>query len=71
MDRQTFVMSRIDWRSRRSPVDRGQPAGVAVGQHVYRFAFFRCGNFLNDWQSIAADSLVDRDILIGDLACPP
>jgi hypothetical protein len=71
MDGQAFVMSRIDWRSRRSPINRGQPACVAVGQHVYRCAFFGCGNFLNDWQPIAADSLVDRDVLIGDLACSP
>ena len=40
-----------------------------MGEHVHALAFFSRGNFLNDFKAMPADGLVDRHILVGNLAC--
>ena len=34
VDRYAFIVSLVDWGRRGAPVDAGEPAGVAVGEHV-------------------------------------
>ena len=38
VDRDAALMRQVDRRGRRAPIDRRQPAGVAMGQDVDRFA---------------------------------
>src|SRR5262249_50087788 len=51
-----------------APIDRRQPTGIAVGEHVDALAVFTGGNALNDLKPVPTDGLVDGDILVGDLA---
>jgi hypothetical protein len=72
MDRNAFVVRLIDRRRRGAPVDGGEPAGIAVGEHVHRLAgLFRCGDRLDQFQAVAPDRGVDLHVLIGDLIRPP
>ena len=69
MDRQALVMGAIDRRRGRAPIDRGKPAGIAMGQDVDRLArplALRRG--LDQRQAMPADGGIDGDILLADLA---
>ncbi len=40
-----------------------------MGEHVHALTLFPGGNFLNDFQTMPADGLVDGHVLIGNLVC--
>src|SRR5205085_11744163 len=67
MERDTLVVRNVDWRQSSAEVDGGQPAGVAVRKHLDRPLLLR-GNRADELGAMAADSSVDGDILIADLA---
>ena len=61
-------MREIDRRRRGAPIDRREPAGVAMGQDVDGLArLLRRARSLDQRQTVPADLLVDRDVLLGDL----
>ena len=52
----------------RAPIDRRDPAGVAVGQQAHGFAFWLLGcNVPNQSQTVFADLSVDFDVFIRDV----
>jgi hypothetical protein len=59
------VMREIDRRGRGAPVDGGEPAGVAMGQHVDGAPGPRMG-VLDQLEASLAESAVLRDVLIAD-----
>ena len=60
-------MGEIDRRQRGAPVHRGQPAGVAVGQHVDRAgAPAALPRRLDQPQPMAADGAAGRDVVLAD-----
>jgi hypothetical protein len=59
------VVRRIDRRDGRTPVDRRQPAGVAVGQDVHRSGLLR-GKGADQTSAMAAQCTVQFDILVAD-----
>ena len=62
------VMRQVDRRGRRAPVDRGQPAGVAVGQDIDALAvLLGRGDLLDQGKAVLADAPVDGDVLVGNL----
>ena len=68
VNREAAIVRQIDRRRRRSPVDRRQPAGVAMRQDVDGFAgLLGRGDRLDQRQTMPADFPVDRHILFGDL----
>src|SRR5262249_24817169 len=67
VDFDALVVRQVDRRRRRAPIDRRQPAGVAMCQHVDRLAgLFLRHNRLDQRQPVAADRLVDGDVLVVD-----
>ena len=72
MNLQAAIMRQIDRRRRRAPVDRGEPAGVAMGQDVDGLARpLRRRDLFDQRQTMPADLLVDRDVLLGDFDGAP
>ncbi len=68
MDRNAPIIRLIDGRERRSPVNGGQPAGVAMGEDIeLALLSLRFPYATEDLQPVIADSAVDRDVLIADL----
>src|ERR1700730_3963040 len=62
MDLQAAVVRQINRRGGRSPVDRGEPAGIAVREDVDRLIrFLPWGNRLDQAKAVPADRLIDRD----------
>ena len=70
MDRHAAIVRQIDRRGRGAPIDRREPAGIAMGQHVDRVRPASCARAIASIRAEAmpADRLVDGDILLGDLA---
>ena len=66
MDVEPGAVGLIDRRQGRAPVDRGEPAGVAVGEHIERGAGLAGRQLLEDRQAVLADGLAHGDVLIGD-----
>ena len=72
VDRNAGFGGEIDRRGGGAVVDGGQPAGIAVGQDVDRFAgLLGRGDLPDDLQAVLADAAVELDILVGDLGGPP
>ena len=68
VNRNARVVRRVDARQRRPPVDRRQPARVAVGEHLDRLpggGAPRAGG-ADQRQRVRADRAVDGDVLVGD-----
>ena len=65
------VVRLVDRRQRRAPVDRGEPAGVAVGEHVDRPAGPWLAGALDQRQPVVADGGVDRHVLVAHLGGAP
>src|SRR5262249_41282782 len=71
MDRNTLVMGAVDWRQRGTPVDGGEPAGIAVRKNIDPGARTLALPGLRDQvYPVVADSAVCRDISLGDLTAP-
>ena len=71
MDRDAGIMGAIDRRQRRAPVDGGEPAGIAMGQHLDRLrGAAALPRLLDQPGAMPADRAADRDIGLGDLAGP-
>ena len=71
MDRDAAIMGQVDRRQRGAPVDRRQPAGVAVGEHVDRTVLAGVRpRLFDDLQAVPADGLVGRHVFIADLPGP-
>ena len=69
MDRQPGIVRGVDRRQRRAPVDGGQPAGVAVGQHLQALAArLQAADFR---QAMLADAPADLDVFVADLGGAP
>ena len=69
MQRNPVLMRAIDRRQRGAPIDRRQPAGVAMRQDLHRPAGGLGAVCRGDQlPAVLADGAVDRDILLGDLA---
>ncbi len=66
MDVDALVMGHVDRRRRGAPVDRGQPAGIAVGEDLDPSPGLAVGDLMNQGDAVLADLLVDVDILIAD-----
>ena len=72
MNLQAAIMREIDRRRRRAPVDRREPAGVAMGQDVDGLAGpLPRRDLFDQRQTMPADPLVDRDVLLGDFDRAP
>ena len=68
MERHALLVGEIDRRRRRTPVDGGEPARIAMGEHVDRRAQrLARGDVLDHREAVAADAEIDRDILVADL----
>ena len=59
------VVRLVDRRERRAPVDGGEPAGIAMGQHVDGRRPLRAAR-LRSARAVLADRLAARDVLVGD-----
>ena len=69
MERDAGIMRAIDRRQRRAPIDRGEPAGIAMGQDLDRpRGAAAAPGLLDQPGAVLADRAVDRDIRLGDLA---
>ena len=60
------VVGGVDGRGGRAVVDKGQPAGVAVGQHVDRLAALAPADLLDERHAVLADAPAELGILVGD-----
>ncbi|HVG52749.1 MAG TPA: S-methyl-5-thioribose-1-phosphate isomerase, partial [Xanthobacteraceae bacterium] len=66
------VVRGVNRGSRRTNVDRRQPAGVAMGEDVDALAgFLLARDGFDQRQAVTPDGGVDRDILVGNFGCPP
>ena len=71
MDRDAVVMGAVDRRERGAPIDRGEPAGIAMRQDLDPAGRALAPPRLGDQRgAVLADRAVDRDIRLGDLAGP-
>ena len=66
MDLHSGIVRRVDRRGGGAPIDRCEPAGIAVGEHVDRLASASRGNRRHQIEAVAADCLIDRDILVAN-----
>ena len=66
MDFQPSAVGLIDRRQGRAPVHRGQPAGVAVGEHIEPGVGPGRRQLPEDRQPVIADGLAHGHVLIGD-----
>src|SRR5450759_3990346 len=65
MDSVTGVMRHVDRRKRRSPIDCGEPTGVAMGEDIHRSAD-ALGQPLDDPEAMHADRAALFDVGITD-----
>ena len=69
MQRHPLVVAQVDGRGCRAPVHGGEPAGVAVGEHVDGCAAsLVSGDLFQDGKTVATDGPVGLHILIAN--CP-
>src|SRR5665809_7787 len=61
-----FVMGAVDGGERRSPIDGGEPARIAMGEDVDPFAAFLLGMGADQPEPVLAYSAVGLDILVAD-----
>ena len=67
MNRQALVHREVDRGGGGAVVDRRQPAGVAMGEDIDRFAgLLAFSQPPEELEAVAADRAVDLDILVGD-----
>ena len=66
MDVEPGAVGLVDGGKGRAPVHRGQPAGVAVGEHIERRAWPGRRQLPEDRQPVLADRLAHGHVLIGD-----
>ena len=68
MDSDAALVRGVDRRGRGAPIDGGEPAGVAMGENLDRFArlFFARGDRLDELHPVPADRPVDGDVLLAD-----
>jgi hypothetical protein len=59
-------MCRVDGRRCRAKIDKGEPAGVAMGQDVDNCAFFAPRDFPDDDEPTLPDASAMLGILVGD-----
>ncbi len=67
VDRNPAVIRRINRRRGGADIDRRQPAGIAVGQHVDPGAVLAGGGGFDQFDADLPDRRVDGDVLVGDL----
>ena len=67
MEGNALVTRAVDRRQRGAPIDRRQPAGVAMRQNLDRAAAFAALRRGDQIDTVVADRAVDRDILLGNL----
>jgi hypothetical protein len=61
-------MRLIDRRGGGAPVDGGEPAGVAMGQHIHALAgLLLRGDLADQRQTMRADGVIDGDVLVAKL----
>ena len=71
MHRDPRIISAVDRRQGGAPIDRREPAGVAVGQDLHRAApALSPMRVFDQPEPVLADRAVDRDILFGDFPRP-
>ncbi len=68
VDGQTLCVRQVDRRQRGAPVDGGEPARVAMRQHVEHLPWLARGEGLQQCQAIAGDGLVAGDVVFGEPA---
>jgi hypothetical protein len=66
VDVDTGQVGQVHGRGRRSPVNRGERAGVAVSKDVDPAAALGLGDLLQQGQAVAADVAADLDILVAN-----
>ena len=63
------VISFIDRRQGRAPINRRQPTGIAVGQDIYGCAIFLFGYFLDDGRAMLTNIGANLNIFITNFRC--
>src|SRR4029079_18641230 len=69
MQRDARVMRPVDRRKRRSPIDAGEPARIAMRENVDALALLLLGMGLDDAKPMFADQPASLDIGVADLGC--
>src|SRR5215469_242461 len=69
MHRDAVVMSAVYGRKCGAPIDRREPAGIAVGQNVERSGL-TLPRLMDQLRTMFSERAVDRDIGVGDLISP-
>ena len=60
------IMRHIKRRQRRAPIDAGEPAGIAMREHIERLAVLLRGGFAQNLQAVLADGTAGLDVFVGD-----
>ncbi len=67
VERDALLVGEVDRRGGRAQVDGGEPAGVAMGEHVDGGPqWLAGGDALDQGEAVAADAVIDRDVLLAD-----
>ena len=68
MERHALLVGEVERRGGRAQIDGGEPAGIAMGEHVDGGAErLSRGDGLDQGEAMVADGAIDGDVLLADL----